>query len=222
MITADNIEVFKHSSIRITGEGKVIYVDPFELDEPKPDADIVFITHDHYDHFSVGDIRKVSNYDTVIVVPKRLAKKAMKMCTCSEDAFLARSYVMEPKSFQRIQGLEVSAIAAYNILKPYHPKINGGLGYIIKIDGKRIYIAGDTDATKEAKAVKCDIALVPIGGTYTMDAKKAAELVNTINPEIAIPIHYGSIVGTQEDEEAFAKNVNNTIKVEYKISFEGR
>lgn len=222
MITADNIEVFKHSSIRISGEGKVIYVDPFEIEDEAHDANIVFVTHDHYDHFSVEDIRKVSNYDTVVVVPKSLARKAMKMCTCSEDAFLARSYVMEPKSFREIQGLEVSAIAAYNVLKPYHPKINGWLGYIIKIDGKRIYIAGDTDLTKEAKAVKCDIALVPIGGNYTMDAKKAAELVNTINPEIAIPTHYGSIVGKPEDEEIFAKNVNKSIRVEFKIPFEGQ
>ena len=105
----------------------------------------------------------------------------------------------------------------YNILKPFHPKAAGWVGYILKINGKRIYIAGDTDATKEAKEVICDIALVPIGGTYTMDAKKAAELVNEINPEVVIPTHYGSIVGKLSDAKVFAANVKDTIKVVEKI-----
>ena len=98
-------------------------------------------------------------------------------------------------------------------------KSAGWVGYILRIDGQRIYIAGDTDATKEAMDVKCDIALVPIGGTYTMDARKAAELVNTIRPEVAIPVHYGSIVGSPKDGEVFAQYVKDPIKVEFKIRF---
>ena len=113
-----------------------------------------------------------------------------------------------------MDGLEFDAIPAYNSLKPFHPRSAGWVGYILHIDGKRIYIAGDTDATKEAKDVKCDIALVPIGGTYTMDAKKAAELINVIRPDVAIPTHYGSIVGSEEDAKVFAANVKDPIKVE--------
>ncbi len=105
-------------------------------------------------------------------------------------------------------------------MKPFHPRTAQWVGYILRIDGKRIYIAGDTDATKEAKAVKCDIALVPVGGTYTMDARKAAELVNLIRPEVAIPVHYGSIVGKTSDGEAFAELVEPPVKVELKIKFD--
>lgn len=104
-------------------------------------------------------------------------------------------------------------------LKPFHPKSAEWVGYVLRTDGNRIYIAGDTDATKEAKAVKCEIALVPIGGTYTMDVKKAAELVNTIRPNVAIPVHYGSIVGKSSDGDVFAQNVKDPIMVEFKIMF---
>ena len=115
--------------------------------------------------------------------------------------------------------MEFETVPAYNTLKPFHPKSAEWVGYVLRIDGKCIYIAGDTDATKEAKAVKCDIAIVPVGGTYTMDAKKAAELVNTIRPDIAIPVHYGSIVGKPSDGDVFAENVKSPVKVVFKIQF---
>ena len=118
-----------------------------------------------------------------------------------------------------MEGLKFETVRAYNLLKPFHPKSAQWVGYILETGGKRIYIAGDTDATKEAKAVKCDIALVPIGGTYTMDAKKAADFVNEIRPEIAIPVHYGNVVGKPSDGEVFAGNVKDPVKVEFKIRF---
>ena len=105
-------------------------------------------------------------------------------------------------------------------MKPFHNRGAGWVGYIIRTSGKRIYIAGDTDATKEARAVKCDIALVPIGGTYTMDAKKAAELINEMQPEVAIPVHYGTVAGKPSDGEEFAKLVKAPVKVECKIKFD--
>jgi L-ascorbate metabolism protein UlaG (beta-lactamase superfamily) len=126
---------------------------------------------------------------------------------------------VKPGVYCEAAGLEIETIPAYNILKPFHPKNAQWVGYVLRIGGKRIYIAGDTDDTKECKAVRCDIALVPIGGTYTMDAKKAAELVNTIRPEVAIPIHYGSIVGKPSDGETFAKYVKPPVRVEFKIPF---
>jgi L-ascorbate metabolism protein UlaG (beta-lactamase superfamily) len=118
-----------------------------------------------------------------------------------------------------VDGLEFETVPAYNILKPFHPKQAEWVGYILQIGGKRIYVAGDTDATKEAKSVSCDVALIPIGGTYTMDVKNAAELANILQPDVVIPTHYGCIVGNPEDGEAFAKLVKAPVKVELKIRF---
>jgi L-ascorbate metabolism protein UlaG (beta-lactamase superfamily) len=210
----DNIEVFTQSSIRINDGGKMIYVDPFKMVGEPRNADYIFITHDHYDHFSPEDIEKVSCHNTVLVVPEKMADKAEEL---SRD--VKKIVTVKPGVYHDIDGLEVETVPAYNILKPFHPKSAGWVGYILLVDGKRIYIAGDTDETRENKVVKCDIALVPIGGTYTMDAKKAAEFINTLRPEVAIPTHYGSIVGKPSDGEVFAGLVKEPIKVEIKLQF---
>ena len=207
----DKIDVFKQNSIRIKSDVGTIYIDPFKIDDETHDADFILITHDHYDHFSSEDIAKVKKDDTVLVVPEKMEAKAVK------ESGIKEIETVKPGTYHEIGNLELETIPAYNLLKPFHPKAAGWVGYILKINGKRIYIAGDTDATKEAKEVICDIALVPIGGTYTMDAKKAAELVNEINPEVAIPTHYGSIVGKLSDSKVFAANVKDTIKVVEKI-----
>ena len=207
----DKIDVFKQNSIRIKSDVGTIYIDPFKIDDETHDADFILITHDHYDHFSSEDIAKVKKDTTVLVVPEKMEAKAVK------ESGIKEIETVKPGTYHEIGNLELETIPMYNILKPFHPKAAGWVGYILKINGKRIYIAGDTDATKEAKEVICDIALVPIGGTYTMDAKKAAELVNEINPEVAIPTHYGSIVGKLSDAKVFAANVKDTIKVVEKI-----
>ena len=124
-----------------------------------------------------------------------------------------------PGASYEFEGLKLETLPAYNMLKPFHPKSAGWVGYVLELDGQRIYIAGDTDATKEAESVKCDVALVPIGGTYTMNAKKAAELINRIKPACAIPTHYGGIVGSKEDADAFAAEVKPPIVVEAKIQY---
>jgi len=209
-----NIEVFIQNSIRIRSRVGVIYIDPFRMKEEPKDADFVLITHDHYDHFSPEDIGKVSKADTILVVPEKMAAKAREV-----SGMVGKIETVKPGVCREMGGLEFETVPAYNALKPFHPKSAEWVGYILRIDGKRIYIAGDTDATKEAKAVKCDIALVPIGGTYTMDAKNAAELINTIRPDVAIPVHYGHIVGKPGDGEVFAENVMAPIKVEFKIAF---
>jgi len=207
----DNIDVFKQNSIRIKSDVGTIYIDPFKIDDETHDADFILITHDHYDHFSSEDIAKVKKDTTVLVVPEKMEAKAV------IESGIKEIETVKPGTYHEIGNLELETIPMYNILKPFHPKAAGWVGYILKINGKRIYIAGDTDATKEAKEVICDIALVPIGGTYTMDAKKAAELVNEINPEVAIPTHYGSIVGKLSDAKVFAANVKDSIKVVEKI-----
>jgi L-ascorbate metabolism protein UlaG (beta-lactamase superfamily) len=209
-----NIEVFTQSSIRIIDNCKTIYMDPFQMNDTPKNADYIFITHDHYDHFSPEDIEKVANDNTILIVPEKMEKKAQEVVK-----FVAKIVTVKPGAYYDVEGLEFETVPAYNLIKMFHPRSAEWVGYILKIGDKRIYIAGDTDATKEAKAVKCDIALVPIGGTYTMDAKKAAELVNAICPDVAIPTHYGSIVGKPEDGEVFERYVKEPTKVEFRIKF---
>lgn len=210
----ENIEVFTQSSIKITDGENHIYIDPLGIKEEFCDADYILITHDHYDHFSPEDIKKVACENTVLIVPEKMKSKALK-----EINFINKIESISPNQNKKINNLYIETIPAYNIIKPFHLKIFGWVGYILEIGGKRIYIAGDTDKTKEAEAVHCDIAMVPIGGTYTMNAKKAAELINIIQPEVAIPTHYGSIVGNKNDGELFKKNVKAPVKVELKLRF---
>ena len=201
-----NIEVLYHSSIRINKE-KIIYIDPFKINKNYNDADIIFITHDHYDHYSEEDIDKVINENTTIIIPDELLTKLLRK-GINKNAIIT----VEPNKNYMVQGIKFETISAYNTNKTFHPKENGWVGYIIIINGIRYYIAGDTDITEENKQVKCDVAFVPVGGTYTMDFKEAASLINEIKPKIAIPIHYGSIVGTEQDAIDFIKLLHPEIK----------
>lgn len=202
----ENIEVLYHSSIRINKE-KTIYIDPFKIDRNYNDADIIFITHDHYDHYSEEDIDKVINENTTIIIPEELLTKLLRK-GINKNAIIT----VEPNKNYMVQGIKFETISAYNTNKTFHPKENGWVGYIIIINGIRYYIAGDTDITEENKQVKCDVAFVPVGGTYTMDFKEAASLINEIKPKIAIPIHYGSIVGTEQDAIDFIRLLHPEIK----------
>lgn len=202
----ENIEVLYHSSIRINKE-KIIYIDPFKINKNYNDADIIFITHDHYDHYSEEDIDKVINENTTIIIPDELLTKLLKK-GINKNAIIT----VEPNKNYMVQGIKFETISAYNTNKTFHPKENGWVGYIIIINGIRYYIAGDTDITEENKQVKCDVAFVPVGGTYTMDFKEAASLINEIKPKIAIPIHYGSIVGTEQDAIDFIRLLHPEIK----------
>ena len=210
----EKIFVNEQNSIRINERCGAIYIDPLHIDGNPHDAAYIFVTHDHYDHFSPEDIEKVSSDNTILIVPEKMEGKAREAAKSVKEI-----KTVKPGTYHEVNELEFETVPAYNVLKAFHPKSAGWVGYILRIDGQRIYIAGDTDATKEAMDVKCDIALVPIGGTYTMDARKAAELVNTIRPEVAIPVHYGSIVGSPKDGEVFAQYVKDPIKVEFKIRF---
>ena len=210
----DNIEVFTQNSIRIRSDRGTIYVDPFRMKEEPHDADYVLITHSHYNHFSIEDIRKVVGKKTLLVVPEKMEDDAGELRPDVKDIV-----TVKPGIYKEINGLELETVPAYNTIKPFHPKRAEWVGYILRLDGKRIYIAGDTGATKEARQVKCDIALLPIGGTFTMDAKKAADLTNLIRPEYAIPVHYGSSVGKKSDGQTFASLVKGPVKVVEKIQY---
>ena len=201
----ENIEVLYHSCIKISKE-KIIYLDPFHIDIEYHDADIIFITHDHYDHFSENDIYKVKKENTKIIAPDSLLEKILVMGFKEENIT-----TVDPEETGKIEDIEYETVPAYNIEKQYHPKENGWIGYILKIDDVKYYIAGDTDITEENRRVQCDVAFVPVGGTYTMDFKDAALLINEIQPKIAVPIHYGSVVGTKQDAEDFIRLLHSSI-----------
>ena len=204
----ENIEVLCHSSIKFSKE-KVIYFDPFKIESNCNDADIIFITHDHYDHYSEEDIDKVKKGDTVIVAPEELLTKLLKKG-------FSQNYIITVDSEEKnmIEGIKFETVPAYNTNKQFHPKANGWVGYIIEIKGVRYYIAGDTDITEENRNVKCDVSFVPVGGTFTMDYREAAKLINEIKPKIAVPTHYGSIVGDKEDGVRFANLIERDVEVE--------
>ena len=202
----ENIEVLCHSSIKISKE-KVIYIDPFKIDKNYNDAEIIFITHDHYDHYSEDDIDKIKKEDTVVVAPEELLTKLLRKGFRQDNII-----TVDPDEEDIVEGIKFETVPAYNTNKQFHPKDNGWIGYIIELNNIRYYIAGDTDITEENKQVKCDVAFVPVGGTYTMDFKEAAYLINEIKPKIAVPIHYGSIVGTNQDATDFIRLLHPSTK----------
>ena len=198
-----DIIVNTQSSIKINN----IYFDPFKIEKETHDADYIFITHSHYDHFDIDSINKIKNDNTIIIIPDDNDIKSK----------LDNYHVVLPNTSYNINNLVFETIPSYNINKRFHPKDNNWLGYLVTIDNEKYYIMGDTDITDEAKLVKCDYLFIPIGGTYTMDYKEAAELTNIIKPKIVFPIHFGSIVGDKEDYYKFKELINNEIEVINKL-----
>ena len=202
----NNIQWLGHSTIKILGD-KIIYIDPYNIKEDFNDADIIIITHNHYDHFSKADLNKCRNSNTRIVITEDLYEEVIQLGFYKEKV-----RTVLPNNNYIIEGLSFSTIPAYNIDKQFHPKNNNWVGYVININNTTCYIAGDTDITDEARKVKCDVAFLPVGGTYTMDYNEASDLANDIKPKIVIPIHYGTIVGTIQDALKFKSNLNSNIK----------
>lgn len=198
-----NIDVNCHSSIRIEYNNKIIYVDPFKIDSNSNDADYIFITHSHYDHLSMVDIKKIVKDNTKFVIPINEIDKI--------DEY-KNILGVEPNKEYVIDDISFSTVPSYNTNKEFHKKEYGWLGYIFNFN-KVLYIAGDTDDNEDIRKVKCDIAMVPIGGVYTMNYEEAAEYINYIKPEEVIPIHYGTIVGNLEDGKLFSSLVDEDIKV---------
>ncbi len=203
-----NIEVLKHSSIKLTGS-KIIYFDPFQIETNLNDADYIFITHDHYDHYDEKAIEMVMNGKTILIVPTCLEERVRMI----SDKVL----VVEPQNTYNIDDITFTTIPSYNINSSYHPKENGYVGYNVLIDGISYYIMGDTDHTIESNQVKTDICFVPIGGTYTMNVEEAAAYINSLKVIKVIPIHYGSIVGDRNLALKFRQLVNKDIEVEILI-----
>ena len=203
----NRITVNTHSSVRIETGGKVLYIDPFELKTAPRDADVIFLTHSHFDHYSPEDVAKVKKNETVFVLPETVAAAA----ALSTEGH--RVIAVKPGEAGEAAGIPFEAVPAYNPGKPFHPRENGWVGYVLTVEGQRVYIAGDTDATPEAEAVRCDVALLPIGGKYTMNPEEAAALANRLRPRAVLPIHYGSVTGSPADFARFAAAVDPAIPV---------
>ena len=163
----ENITWLGHDGVLIKGDGKVIVVDPFQIRECEP-ADLVLISHDHYDHCSPDDVKKVQKDETVIVTEKDSAKK-----------LTGNIEVVQPGDKVTASGIVVEAIPAYNMNKNFHPKANGWLGFVVTVDGVRIYHAGDTDLVPEMDSLEVDVALLPVSGTYVMTAEEAGSSSST-------------------------------------------
>jgi L-ascorbate metabolism protein UlaG (beta-lactamase superfamily) len=190
-----------HDTFRITGE-KTIYTDPFKI-KKRDAADLILITHVHYDHCSPDDVAKIQGPDTVIVTPAECAEK-----------LTGKVIVVKPGDTVNAAGVEVQVVPAYNTNKQFHTKDKGWVGYIFIANKMKIYIAGDTDHIPEMKTFQnVDIALLPVSGTYVMTADEAAMAAMDIKPKVALPMHYGSIVGSKKDAEAFAEKLKGKIEV---------
>jgi L-ascorbate metabolism protein UlaG (beta-lactamase superfamily) len=187
----DFIHWLGHDSFRLDGP-VTIYIDPWKLRPNSPTADLILITHDHYDHFSADDINAIRKKDTEIVAPACVATK-----------LAGKVQTVKPGDRITPRGVLIEVLPAYNVEKRFHPRKAGHVGYVITVNGLRIYHAGDTDAIPEMAGLKPDVALVPVSGTYVMDADEALEAVRLIEPKVAIPMHYGDIVGTTADAERF-------------------
>lgn len=188
----DKLHWLGHDSFRIDGP-PVIYIDPWQLKGRPPQADLVLVSHDHYDHCSPGDVNRVRGPKTVVIANPSAAAK------------LGRDVrVIRAGETQTIGDVTVEAVPAYNIGKRFHPKEAGGVGYIVTVGGTRLYFAGDTDLIPEMDQIRCDIALLPVSGTYVMTAEEAARAAGRIQPKIAIPMHYGAgVAGSEADARRF-------------------
>lgn len=198
----ENIHWLGHDTFKVVGKNVTVFTDPFRL-KKSDRADVILITHEHYDHCSPEDVKKIQTADTVIVATPDCASKL------SGDV-----RTVKPGDTLEVKGVKIEAVPAYNTNKQFHPKANGWVGYIFEVDGKRIYIAGDTDYIPEMKEFKnINVALLPVSGTYVMTADEAVQAALDIRPDVAIPMHYGSIVGDQSDAERFAEKLKGKIEV---------
>ncbi len=205
------LEWLHHSCFRVSNNKVTVYTDPYKVKNNYNDADIILITHDHYDHLDQESIKKLINGNTIIVAPEDCEKPLMK--------FNNKKVFVAPNQVKIINDVTIKTVPSYNLTKfsdggkVFHPKEKGNVGYIFIIGDTRVYLAGDTDNIPEIKDYKTDIALLPVSGIYVMDAKEAADATMLIKPKIAVPMHYDSGIGTEENAKEFKKLVENRIPV---------
>ncbi len=214
MISYSGLEItwLGHDGFRIKKD-LVIYIDPYQLQVSDPKADVVLITHEHFDHCDPPSIRRISKPSTIVITPKIATPCVTKVTQNVMEISPGESRVVEP--------LKITAFPAYNISKfrdpsrgvVFHPRQDGRVAYLIEWGGVKIFHAGDSDFVPEFRQVSADIVLVPVSGVYVMTPQEAAEFVNTITPKIAIPMHYGAIVASRKEAEEFKQLVKPGIEV---------
>jgi L-ascorbate metabolism protein UlaG (beta-lactamase superfamily) len=215
-LMAPNIEWLGNASFRLSGEGKVVYIDPFALQSDKPKADLILVTHRHGDHFSKEDIDKIRTQATVIAGPEGVASR------------LAGCETLGLNDERVLAGLRVTTLPAYNLDKlrdsgqPFHPR-GEGIGIVVELAGERVYHAGDSDPIPEMEGLEPDVALVPVSGTYVMTAEEAAAALRSIRPRRAIPMHWGSVlggelVGSRDDARLFAEMADVPVEIKERSS----
>lgn len=186
------IQWIHHASFRLASDDCVVYIDPWKLSSARADADVVFVSHNHFDHLSADDVAAVSGNSTVVVGPPDTVQQ------------LPAGRTLEPGQRLELAGATLEGIPAYNVDKNFHPRANGWLGVVIEMGGVRVYYAGDTDHIPEMSQLsEIELALLPVGGTYTMTAAEAVEACRTIGSKRALPYHWGDIVGSETDARAF-------------------
>jgi len=196
-----NITWLGHDGFLIKGDGKAIVIDPFQVKQCEP-ADIILISHEHYDHCSPEDVNKIRKDSTVIVTEAQSASK-----------LAGDVRVVQPGDKLTVSGIPIEAVPSYNTNKSFHPKEKGWLGFIVTVEGVRIYHAGDTDRIPEMASFQADIALLPVSGTYVMTAEEAVEAARLMKPKVVIPMHYGAIVGSADDAKRFSEALRGTCQV---------
>jgi L-ascorbate metabolism protein UlaG (beta-lactamase superfamily) len=196
----DKMTRLGHDCFRIDGV-KTIYIDPYQI-EPGKKADLIMVTHEHFDHCSPEDVDKIQQSETVVVTEKDAAKQLS-----------GNVKIVKPRDSLTIDDVKIEAVPAYNTNKNFHPKANGWLGFVLEMDNVRIYHAGDTDFIPEMKGLNVDIALLPVSGTYVMTADEAVEAALVINPGVAVPMHYGAIVGDSSDADTFKAKLEGKVNV---------
>jgi L-ascorbate metabolism protein UlaG (beta-lactamase superfamily) len=212
----DAVEWLGHSGFRIRAGRAVVYIDPYRV-EGGPEADLILITHGHYDHFSPQDVERLTAERTWLVAPPAVAERLS-----GRVHSIAPGESIEPDD---VRGVEVRAIAAYNTSKRdgagnvFHPRAAGGVGYELRVGAERLYHSGDTDVIPEMDEVAgVDVALLAVSGVYVMTPGEAAEAARRIQPGVAVPMHWGEHIGTRADAEAFADRADVDVRIMEKAS----
>lgn len=191
---------FRQSSMRYAGDGLTVYIDPWGTAPDDPEADLILITHAHFDHLQPHEIQQLSSEGTKVVAPHDVAKEL------DGDVI-----PVAPGESHEVAGVRIETVPAYNAAEErldMHPRAKGWVGYVLELEGRRYYHAGDTDALPELETLPTDVAMVPIGGTYTMDHREAATLVKAMRPRVAVPMHYGFVVCSPSHADLFRKEAH--------------